>query len=273
MHVFVPSTRRSEVKEIQRGPLARMAAHTRTRATYVVPVEQVPAYTASLQSLGWSEVEVVPFFGKGIAETRQFIGQYAEKHGIKHFLAVDDDVHWLVRRGPDTWRMRYAEPIEIDAMLECVDKLLVDFGHVGVSSREGNNYLGVGSPETLYTQNVRTLRALAYRTKDFLSVEHCRVQLMEDFDVNLQLLKLGIPNANIGYWAQGQQMTNAPGGCSTFRTQELHERSARKLAELHPGLVKLRMKSNKTDKDGFGSRLEVTVKWKAALRPKVGLLF
>ena len=59
-------------------------------------------------------------------------------------------------------------------------------------------------------------------------------------------------------------MTNEDGGCSEYRTHEFHEHSARRLAELHPGLVTLRQKSNKTDREGFGTRTEVTIQWKRA---------
>ncbi len=87
---------------------------------------------------------------------------------------------------------------------------------------------------------------------------------MEDFDVQLQLLKRGLGNACLYYWAQGQSKTNAPGGCSLWRTHEVHEAAARRLAELHPGLVRLRQKANKTDAGGFGTRMEVTIAWKKA---------
>jgi hypothetical protein len=275
MHIFVPSTARAHLERLKRGPLAGMLPETRSSTTYVVYPEESSAYKASLDALGWSSqgTSIVECPARGIASKRQFIGGQAKKRKLSKFLMLDDDIHWLIRKSPDAWHMRYARPEEVAALMERISRLLDNYGHVGVSSREGNNRLGVGSPDELVVENVRTQRALAYRTVEFLSVEHCRVPVMEDFDVNLQLLKLGIPNANIGYWAQGQQMTNAPGGCSTFRTREVHEQAARTLAELHPGLVRLRVKSNKTDADGFGSRVEVTVRWKAALRPKSGLLF
>lgn len=148
-------------------------------------------------------------------------------------------------------------------MLRTIEGLLDEYAHVGVSAREGNNRAGEGDAPLLQ-ENTRTYRVLAYQTDMFLSVEHGRVRVMEDFDVNLQLLRQGHKNACLFYWAQGQKMTNAPGGCSTWRTHEVHEESARRLAELHPGLVSLREKHNKTDADGFGTRTEVTIQWKRA---------
>ena len=148
-------------------------------------------------------------------------------------------------------------------LMQHISDHLDTYDHVGVSAREGNNRIGVGGLD-LRNDNTRTLRALAYRTDSFLGVVHGRVDVMEDFDVNLQILRGGGSNTSLHYWAQGQSMTNAPGGCSTYRTHEVHERSAEKLAELHPGLVRLRLKENKTDAGGFGTRKEVTIQWKKA---------
>jgi hypothetical protein len=148
-------------------------------------------------------------------------------------------------------------------MLLWMQSALNEHAHVSVSAREGNNRAGVGEAP-LVSLNTRTLRVLAYRTEEFLRAEHGRVPVMEDFDVNLQLLRAGHSNACASFWAQGQRMTNEAGGCSTYRTHELHEGAARRLAELHPGLVRLRQKQNKTDREGFGTRTEVTISWKAA---------
>jgi hypothetical protein len=178
-------------------------------------------------------------------------------------MMLDDDIRFLVRRSPDTWQLRGTEPSEVAEMLGSVEWWLQQHEHVGVSAREGNNRIGTGD-RTLRNDCTRTLRALAYQTEAFLSVEHCRVEVMEDFDVNLQILRQGGSNTCLHYWAQGQKQTNAPGGCSTYRTHEVHERSAEKLAELHPGLVSLREKKNKTDAGGFGTRKEVTIQWKKA---------
>ena len=117
---------------------------------------------------------------------------------------------------------------------------------------------------TLVDHNTRTLRVLAYQTQAHVRCNHLRVSVMEDFDIALQLLEKGGSIAVSYWWAQGQRMTNESGGCSVYRSHEVHEDSARSLATLHPGLVSLRQKSNKTDRDGFGTRTEVTIQWKLA---------
>lgn len=271
LRVFVPSYNRFTVKEIEKGPLRQMPASLRKEAAYVVRPDQVDLYTLALTDLGY-KAQVLSSPTVGIAAKRKWIGEYCQQNKIDKFLMLDDDIDWLIRRGSDTWRLRAAEGEEILQLLALIEQLLDKYGHVGVSVREGNNRHGVGDHTELLIENSRTIRALAYRTKDFMSVVHERVPVMEDLDVNIQLLRKGIPNVTIAYWAQGQSMTNAPGGCSSYRTLHVQEAAAKKLAELHPGLVRLRQKSNKTDSGGFGTRTEVTVSWKAAFKSTRGLL-
>lgn len=256
--VYIPSLGRTKATEIQAGPLCQLIHG----ACYVVPVDQVDEYTDAILPL-YPNCTVVGCPEVGIAATRHWIGQYARAVEQDKFLMLDDDIRFLIRKSPEVWNLREAEPEEVTQMLGLVEKLLGKYGHVGISAREGQAHMGLGDLESV-SENTRTLRALAYRTDDFLSVEHGRVQVMEDFDVNLQLLRKGIPNANTVYFAQGQKMTNAPGGCSTYREHAVQEASAHKLAELHEGFVKTRQKANKTDKEGFGTRTEVTIQWKKA---------
>ncbi len=258
MQIYIPSRSRAKKSLIQAGPMNYLPASV--DVTYVVPPEQVEDYQS-----------VVPFNArvegcpeKGIAATRRWIG---EQCGEETFLMLDDDLRFSVRLSPTEWKLRPSSSEEVLDMLEHVDRFLKSgaYSHVGISPREGNNRSGAGD-KNHREDNTRTLRALAYRTEDFLSVHHGRVDVMEDFDVNLQLLRMGKANTNLMFWAQDQRMTNADGGCSDYRSHEVHERSAKKLAELHQGFVRLRQKQNKTDRDGFGTRTEVTIQWKKAFQ-------
>lgn len=261
MYIFIPSTHRHD--KIDRGPLQDLTEEVRGRhkVHYVVPDGEGLSYREALPR----DVGVITTAAKGIAQTRHIIGLHCRDRVVDHFLMLDDDIRFLVRRDEDDWRLRGPNTDEVMEMLSAVDKSLLLYDHVGISAREGNNRIGTGG-KSLRAENTRTLRALAYQTESFLSVEHGRVDVMEDFDVNLQILRQGGSNCCLHYWAQGQAMTNAPGGCSTYRTHAVHEKSAHKLAELHPGLVRLRQKTNKTDREGFGTRTEVTIQWKKAAK-------
>lgn len=265
MKIYIPSKGRHSPDEISRGPLADFTQKWRRNTVYVVPRDEVDAYERTMESLGLSEVEVIDtdVTVQGIAQTRHWIGNVARTMDEKMFCMVDDDVRFVRRKSDDVTSLVPCKPDDVDEMWAHVHWFLHHYAHVGVSARQGNNNMGVGSRESLFDENTRTLRVLCYQTEAFLSVEHGRVEVMEDFDVNLQLIRKGLKNANLGFWSQDQKMTNAPGGCSTYRSHEVHEASAKKLAQLHHPFVALRQKQNKTGGE-FGTRTEVTIYWKKA---------
>lgn len=230
---------------------------------YIVPPEEEETYRAGLMRSGLGWCGVIPCPHRGIAATRRFIGELAAVAGHSKFVMMDDDLQFYVRKSPEAFNLRYTSPHEVTGALDWLERALDQHAHVSLSAREGNNRVGAGPPETLVAENTRTLRVLAYRTEEFLACEHGRVDVMEDFDVNLQLLRRGLSNAVSFHWAQGQKMTNEAGGCSTYRTHAVHEASARRLAELHPEFVRLRQKENKSG-GAFGHRTEVTISWKKA---------
>src|SRR6516165_1816255 len=83
------------------------------------------------------------------------------------------------------------------------------------------------------------------------------VELRSDMCVTLQLLLKGYPNA-IWQTTVVNQKRDAPGGCNTWRTDEMSDAEARKLVDLFPRYVSV-------GKRKYG-RLEVTVQWQKALR-------
>lgn len=133
--------------------------------------------------------------------------------------------------------------------------------HIGISAREGNHT----HPEP-YEEAGRVTRALGYRRDTFLEngIRFDRLDSMNDFDATLQLLRLGYPNIVVFEYAQGQQGSNTPGGCMTYRDAAWQEREARTLAELHPGFVRVVEKPAKNWKGFEGTRWDVRVSWKKA---------
>jgi len=69
-----------------------------------------------------------------------------------------------------------------------------------------------------------------------------RVVAAEDFDVNLQLLTRGFKNKISAKYMVTCSETNAAGGCSTWRTLEVHNEAQRELAALWPEFIKIREK-------------------------------
>ena len=198
---------------------------------------------------------LLSFDYENIGEKRLSIGQQA---GDK-FVMMDDDLTFFKRKSPTDWHLTRFVEGDAQRMMDSIDKQLDTFAHVGVSGREGQTRLPRG-----FVFNTRYMRVLAYQKQEYLACEHNRVQFMEDFDINLQLLRKGYPSCILTNYAHNQKSTQAKGGCSRTRTKETHALAATKLKELHPDFVTLQEKQNKTGGD-FGTRLEVRVKWKRAL--------
>lgn len=261
MRIYIPSRGRFD-ERLLRSPAAQLPDSA--DVVWVVGHDEAPHYVSQL-ALFRVPGRVVPCSEQpNISAVRHWIGRHAALEGHDRFCMMDDDIGFLVRRSPDTWQLRATTPAESMDMVRWLERALDTCDHAGISAREGNNRAGEGTVETLVDRDTRMMRVLAYRTDRFLDMVHGRVRVMEDFDISLQLLRSGGSNAVSFWWAQGQRMTNEDGGCSVWRTREVHEESARRLAELHPGLVRLRQKQNKTDADGLGTRLEVTISWKRA---------
>lgn len=220
------------------------------RVFLVVPTAQAAKYRPLAKKHG---VQLLGCPADGIAGTRQWIGQQADDR----FLMLDDDLRFYRRFSTDVSLHQFGKNC-MAAMLVLVARTLDHYAHCSISAREGNNRL-----DFPWVTNSRPLRALAYRKKEFLRCKHGRVAIMEDFDVTLQLLRNGYQNCVITEFAQDQPGTQAPGGCSDYRTHAVHEQNVRRMATLHPGLVKLRQKENKTGGE-FGSRLEATIFWEKA---------
>jgi len=261
MNVYVPSRSRAD-RVAQQGRTLRQLAVievVQKRDVFlVVSEDQWEDYVRATSGIIHPKF-VLKCPVDGISLVRQWCAQHAAEGSEPYFCMMDDDLGFLIRKEKGDWHLRSQEPDETREMIAHIETLLREgYGAVGVSPREGNNRF-----DKCPNINTRLIRVLAFDTLKFLSCQHGRVQVMEDFDILLQLLRKGIPNAMLVNYAQGQKQTQEAGGCSDYRSHEVHEASARKLAELHPGFVRLRDKRNKSGGE-FGTRKEVTIYWKKA---------
>lgn len=177
-------------------------------------------------------------------------------------MLCDDDFVFFRRIDPFEPQLRKMEEDDWDDLFEQIEGLFAEnpnlYG-VGVSMRQGNNRL---EPEG--NPNTRLNGCIIYRRKVFLSVEHDRTNPMNDFDVNLQLLRAGWDNHLIAEFCYNQGGTNAPGGSSDYRNLETQAAAAEFLAAEHDPFVRTRIKKNKTGDESLRERKEVTVYWKKA---------
>jgi len=150
---------------------------------------------------------------------------------------LDDDLAFAIRRIKGDYHIKGCNEEEVRTILREIDQQLDVYAHVGVSAREGNNRITDD-----YAENVRYMRVLAYNTSLWNDIDIDRYLNMDtfvDFDLNLQLLRKGLPSYVFFKYAQGHKSSNAPGGCSVHRTMDEQARCAGLLKAYHKEFVKL----------------------------------
>lgn len=265
MQIFIPTLGRADLKK---PTVSHIPDCWRQLTHLVVQAHEEDLYRPVAEKHG-TELLILPEEIKRIVPTRYFIGEYCKSNEIDSMMMLDDDLEFYIREDQhsgeeDFWKLTAPSEDQIDEMLNQIEEDLFHYVHVGVSGREGNNRV-----EQAWVENTRYMRLLAYRTDFYMACEHNRVEVMEDFDIALQLLRAGFKNKVHYEYAQGQARTQSAGGCSVWRDHSVHNAGAERLAELHPQFVKVREKQNKTDREGFGTRKEVTVQWKKAFESSI----
>lgn len=205
-----------------------------------------------------SQMISLPPWIKTIAPTRQWI---LDRLASEKFCMLDDDLVFYRRRTDDPTKLTDALPDDLERAFDQMDKALSDsHPHVGFAAREGANR----NTHTL-VENTRIMRVLGYN-RDVLhdeGIRFDRMQVMEDFDVALQLLEKGYPNLVLNAYAHNQAGSGRAGGCAAFRTPSMQAVNANELARLHPGVVRVVQKTTKSAWGG-GTRTDVNIQWKKA---------
>lgn len=249
MHVFIPTYGRAN----RQHTFNNLPDSVKNRTILVVQDREKHLYEDY-------EHLVLPKNIKTISPARQWIMEYANDVGWKKICMLDDDLRFDKRRKDDSTKFIVAPPLAVTGMFKAIEHELSDFAHVGVLAREGGNRVPYSKVAC-----TRMMRVLAYDVEIYMSenIKFDRLPLQEDFDVTLQLLRKGYANSVLCEWVQGQGSSNADGGCSHFRTIELHNKNAEKLAKLHAPFVKVVEKQTKNAWNGQ-PRLDVRIQWKKA---------
>lgn len=202
----------------------------------VTLVVQGHEYNAHRERYPDVNVMALPVGIDNLRATREYMFDH---FGDGKFVLLDDDMDFYTRADPADWHLTTPTDEQLAQMLREVDEALDTYHHVGISGREGNNRVPDYSVES-----TRFMRFLAYAR--IPADVRPRVDGMSDFDVNLQLLRRGLPSLVFYRYAQGHKGTQTPGGCSLTRSHATHEAECARMQELHPGLVSPRQKQNKT---------------------------
>lgn len=193
-------------------------------------------------------------YGPGIRASRQFVLDSAPDK----VLMLDDDLNnWAERVETGGMVKFFRDDTAPLFAVRKIEALLDTYTHAAIGHRQ------MANTQPLVNIGGRALRALAYRA-DIVRELGLRYELpvMEDFEMTLKLLTRGHPNAIFYGVVQDQKGSDMPGGCQGLRTLELHNECAMALAAMFPDYVKLK----EVGGWDLGTRLDVTVQWKKALK-------
>lgn len=195
------------------------------------------------------------------------MADFALDHGFDKITMIDDDItQFATRIKPGETPLRKATPLDILEMFDTIEQYLEWYAHVGISPRFFNSAF-VGE-DPVVVENMRMMRFLSYQVSVLDEIDMVKYPLCEDFYMTLQLLQLGYKNAVLYKWCQDQIATQSPGGCSHYRTQELHAQTVLALHAQFPDITKVRQKENKGGGE-FGTRTELTIDWKKAYHENI----
>lgn len=207
---------------------------------------------------------------QSIAEKRHWI---VTQLGCEHVFMLDDDLRFGLRcpLAERTWSeedgswhtdgqfLLRAQPEQLVPVFDWLAQCLQNgYGAVGIGSRMHNNRNRLS-----YARNTRLMFAfgLSRTAYNAAGVRFDDVRVREDFHVTLGLLRAGYENVSLLEATCDQDKFNAPGGASSERSMELSNQEAERLAQLHPGLVRVVERAYSASIP----RKEVVVSWKKAL--------
>jgi len=239
------------------------------RANYVIaiPEEQYGDYSSIH---GDSRLIPVPKQYKYLPSQRQYVMEWAHTKGIKFIWFMDDDLTFFTRKDLASTKLTKCDEDDIATMICCMQRELKNYPLVGISTRLGNNFV------TEYSDTIgRVTRCYALNVEVFKQVgavfNPIEPFVAEDFHITLCFLNAGHPNAIIYAFAQEDVGSNAPGGCSFYRTAEVQKTTMEWMAANHPE-VTVKLKQNKTGWNLPGStdniRVDCIVQWKKAYKPR-----
>lgn len=259
MKIFLTTSGRATVE--QQYTLTAFSKTVCALITPVVQASQAADYAPIFKHFGTARPLVLPESVTKLSPTRQWLLDKFPR--VEKVVLLDDDLRFSYRSDQAKFHLCDLGG-GADLILDHLSLYLDEVCHAGFLAREGANNAPM---EPRLLRNTRVLRVLGYNFKVLSKhgVRFDRLQARSDFDVTLQLLRLGFDNFVDGHILQDQRGggSNATGGCSVYRDNDLLASTAEGLHELHPHFVKCVTKETKHWWGG-GARPEVRIAWKKA---------
>lgn len=244
-----------------RGRAGKIPTFEALRGNVDCKVEVTTHHTETAQYIRCGLEWPLPHSCNNLPQIRDYTLDAMREHDV--VIMVDDDFRFFKR---DSERKLSAlEPAEVQGMIDAVMAQFEDpkVGLVGVSMRGGNNRYPDVEP------NYRVNGFLAVRTSVYetLRVRFSDVPVMEDFWYELNLLTNGYEARTIFNYAYDQPCSGAPGGCSTYRTNEMQQQTAEYIKSQFPEYVTVVKKKLKVGWGDLGKeRYDIKVQWKKAYK-------
>tara|TARA_R110000803_G_C11985343_1_gene321223 strand:+ start:1843 stop:2604 length:762 start_codon:yes stop_codon:yes gene_type:complete len=209
-----------------------------------------------------NNIMVLPVHIKGIGKTRQYIIEQCKDNKL---LFIDDDLKFL-KRLPNLNKLKPCTDKEIIEMAQWLeDKIEHGYPLAGISSQQGNH---VHKTHEVLLSRIYAIYSINVDILKNLNIRFDEIELMEDFNVQLRLIRNGMQTILNSHFAHAQKNANAKGGCSDIRNIENQSKSARLLAKLHYPYVKVVKKQSKSW-EGMEEREDVKIYWKKAYQNSV----
>jgi hypothetical protein len=180
------------------------------------------------------QLQAEPDHIHSIAQVRKWVAQDLVKDDNK-IVFIDDDIKFFIRKSPTDWHLRPTTDKELEEGFQLLEnKLSPEVPFAGFGIRQGNNFKEPG-----WESPSKVMFSLGMYLPTFLKIcEMGRIEIREDYDYGLQVLRHGYLNAVYHTICMNQVEYNANGGCSDYRTVDFSNSEAFRLAEFHPGFVK-----------------------------------
>ncbi len=261
-YVMVPTRHRADLTDATIGLLVQAGV----RVVVVCSDEDRAAYAKR-----W--VPASAAFGGGLVSVRTLPPNKTANLSVVHqwcvdidnrdgkLILMDDDLFFKVRSETSKQRS-IATPKDVARMVQWLWDAVDDFTHAGISADKDLGFCDV-QPFTAIGGPMRSVLAYNLRTIYKYGIRFDRVVSKNDYDVTLQLYRLGFPSAVNRLF--GHEQIGGPdlsGGNTDYRTEDVHAKASAQLAALHPRFVTVVEKERK----GWSfKRKDVRVAWSNAL--------
>lgn len=173
----------------------------------------------------------------------------------KKLVILDDDLVFSRKIGERLITERRTE--ELEPMFEQMESLLDKFALVGIHPRQLGHL-----KEPPYVRNGRIFCVQGINRNKTRGIKVDQHPILADVILNCTLLSRGLDNALITTFFQDHGPSQAPGGCSLYRTAEMQREAVEYVASRWPEYVKVEERRPKVAKWLGEVRYDYRCQWK-----------